>query len=382
MENLERDGFRATWAPRALVWWRMQPSLAKTLRRFALFSKHNVLAGRQRYWHYGVARQYAAAAAFVALAVLISRWWLLALAAAFVVRIGRGIWRRRGCARLALVHEPASIYCRGGDHDRDRRRHVCPGWAQALTTTAIAIVGNASRLFDMKPKLLDWLVCPACGSTLAAVPFEQDGDEILEGLLKCSCGRVFPIVNSIPRILDEAFNLFPDFVVRHRERLAGVSLPPPTSNAAAESIRRTRESFGYQWTEFSEMVIDFRENFLEYIHPVQPEFFRGKARSRCRMRLRPPHLQRGEVRRGDGRRRCECGHRFHATGTRNTFRTSTWCKPTCSDCHFGAGSSISRTALACCITCRIQKRDSVSSSLSFAREDRCSSGSTARSGGS
>ena len=47
---------------------------------------------------------------------------------------------------------------------------------------------------------------------------------------------------------------------RHGERLPP-SLPRPDTNAPnAEAIRRTRESFGYQWTVFSEMVIDFRAN--------------------------------------------------------------------------------------------------------------------------
>ena len=45
----------------------------------------------------------------------------------------------------------------------------------------------------------------------------------------------------------------------------------------AGSLRsRTRKSFGYQWTEFGEMTAEFREDFLNYIHPVPPEFFPGK----------------------------------------------------------------------------------------------------------
>jgi len=43
-----------------------------------------------------------------------------------------------------------------------------------------------------------------------------------------------------------------------------------------EVIERTRKSFGYQWTVFSEMSCDFEQNFLNYIYPVDKQFFRDK----------------------------------------------------------------------------------------------------------
>jgi SAM-dependent methyltransferase len=44
-----------------------------------------------------------------------------------------------------------------------------------------------------------------------------------------------------------------------------------------EQLRgRTRKSFGYQWTEFGEMKEQFRADFLNYIHPVDVDFFPGK----------------------------------------------------------------------------------------------------------
>ncbi len=45
----------------------------------------------------------------------------------------------------------------------------------------------------------------------------------------------------------------------------------------SSSLRtRTRKSFGYQWTEFGEMQEQFRDDFLNYIAPVAPDFFPGK----------------------------------------------------------------------------------------------------------
>jgi len=121
-------------------------------------------------------------------------------------------------------------------------------------------------------------MCPWCRAdlTLAAFDGSAPGDEVTEGLLHCRCGRRFPIVNGIPRILEDAFKLFPDFVQRHRDHLPPLPGVPVMQTREAEAIRRTRESFGFQWTQFSEMVIDFRDNFLKYIEPLDESFFPGK----------------------------------------------------------------------------------------------------------
>lgn len=128
----------------------------------------------------------------------------------------------------------------------------------------------------MKARLLEWLQCPWCGGAFAVDAFEERGGDVDEGVLRCGCGRVFPIVRGIPRILADAFALNPDFVRRYRSRLPA-SLPAPVvDDPHADAIRSTRESFGYQWTRFSEMVVDFRRNFLQYIEPVDERFFPGK----------------------------------------------------------------------------------------------------------
>jgi SAM-dependent methyltransferase len=130
----------------------------------------------------------------------------------------------------------------------------------------------------MKPRLLELLMCPWCGAGLVLTSFDPGpvGTDVTEGVLECRCGRRFPVVNGIPRMLEDAFNLFPDFVQRHRDRLPPLPHVPAIHTREADAIRRTRESFGYQWTQFSEMVIDFRENFLNYIRPLDESFFPGK----------------------------------------------------------------------------------------------------------
>lgn len=129
----------------------------------------------------------------------------------------------------------------------------------------------------MKPRLFELLICPQCAGALSQTVFRADGDATREGLLTCHCSRVYPIIDGIPRFIDDAFVTFTDFTKRYATRLpeeavtasAGTDKMPP-------ALRRTKDSFGYQWTRFSEMAVDFRENFLNYIRPIDEPFFKGK----------------------------------------------------------------------------------------------------------
>jgi glycosyltransferase involved in cell wall biosynthesis len=109
MEEIERQGFKVGWATRATVHWRLRPTLASTYAKFVLYSRHNVWAGRALYWHYGIARQYAVASVFIALAVWHSPWWLVAVALWLVARAARSIWRRRDGMSLWRALDPAQF---------------------------------------------------------------------------------------------------------------------------------------------------------------------------------------------------------------------------------------------------------------------------------
>jgi len=130
----------------------------------------------------------------------------------------------------------------------------------------------------MKPRLLELLVCPGCSRGLKQIVFRADGDATIEGLLTCECGCAFPVVDGIPRFIDDALVVFSDFAKRHATRLADHATTAAVEGAGemTADLQRTRESFGYQWTRFSEMATDFRENFLNYIRPVDEAFFTGK----------------------------------------------------------------------------------------------------------
>ena len=105
----------------------------------------------------------------------------------------------------------------------------------------------------MKKRLLQYLVCPACEVALALPTVTlSEGEEIMEGELQCrSCRATFPIVRGIPRFAT------PERI--HDEKAA------------------TAASFGWQWQHFTQQDDRYEEQFLGWIAPIRPEFFREKV---------------------------------------------------------------------------------------------------------
>ena len=104
----------------------------------------------------------------------------------------------------------------------------------------------------MKRKLLDYLACPECGGkiNLNSV-LADDGTEIFSGELLCSsCRRTFPIVRGIPRFAD--------------------------LKAVEADKQATAKSFGWSWQQFAHDDARYEQQFLDWIAPVQPEFFAEK----------------------------------------------------------------------------------------------------------
>ncbi|HVG34236.1 MAG TPA: methyltransferase domain-containing protein, partial [Pyrinomonadaceae bacterium] len=106
----------------------------------------------------------------------------------------------------------------------------------------------------MKQKLLPYLACPACGGEirLLSVARREDDGEILEGDLDCAlCDRHFPVVRGVPRFaaLDEV----------------------------EQEKAQTAANFGWQWQHFTQEDERYTEQFLGWIAPVRPDFFRDKV---------------------------------------------------------------------------------------------------------
>ena len=84
MEAAEKQNFNTAFAPDAVIHWKLRPNISSTFRKFALYSKYNVWAGRKWDWHYGVLKQYLILAPILFLAIFHAWWaivavlWLLA----------------------------------------------------------------------------------------------------------------------------------------------------------------------------------------------------------------------------------------------------------------------------------------------------------------
>lgn len=104
----------------------------------------------------------------------------------------------------------------------------------------------------MKEKLLDLLACPVCGGDLnLAYASEYDGTEIITGLLSCVKGaHEYKIVRGVPRFAD--------------------------LSKIEQDKADTAENFGWQWQHFTQEDTKYHDQFLGWLQPVKPEFFKDK----------------------------------------------------------------------------------------------------------
>lgn len=109
MRRIEELGFKTGWAPQATVWWQLRPDLSSTFRKFVLYSRHNVLAGQQRYWHYRLVRYYLLSLPFVTAGLWHSYWWLAIPLLIFLARVAKNIFIRRENRSLLWLLNPAQF---------------------------------------------------------------------------------------------------------------------------------------------------------------------------------------------------------------------------------------------------------------------------------
>lgn len=135
----------------------------------------------------------------------------------------------------------------------------------------------------MKTEILNVLCCPMCRGAFR-LEILAEGVEIEEGVVTCDrCGRVYPVINAIPRLLPDALaHIVPafhaEFFRRHARRMSPFLARAAEMNGqdwwAAET--RTVKSYSYQWRKFREMLPHWEEVFRWSIAPIEPAFFPGK----------------------------------------------------------------------------------------------------------
>jgi glycosyltransferase involved in cell wall biosynthesis len=108
-ERIERSSLHTVRAPEAVIYWQLPRTISATFRRFRLYSRQNVLVGRQRNWHYGVVRMYAVGAAIVAVAIMRNQRVLLLLPLSALARGAQRLWSHRPVYGLRFVINPLRI---------------------------------------------------------------------------------------------------------------------------------------------------------------------------------------------------------------------------------------------------------------------------------
>jgi len=107
MEAIEKNRYKIAWAPRATVWWELQPTLGSTFRHLALHTEHTTKIGRPVARQYSMVGQYIAWLVFTILAVLFCLWALLLPVTGYSLRVARRIWVRRDGRGLLWALKPA-----------------------------------------------------------------------------------------------------------------------------------------------------------------------------------------------------------------------------------------------------------------------------------
>jgi SAM-dependent methyltransferase len=103
----------------------------------------------------------------------------------------------------------------------------------------------------MKRRLLSYIACPQCGSPFKIQAEKEQDGEIFEGSLQClGCHTGFPVIRGIPRFL------------------------PPELSAAK---RATAAAFGYEWTHYAKLTEADREEFLDWINPLDETIFANRV---------------------------------------------------------------------------------------------------------
>jgi uncharacterized protein YbaR (Trm112 family)/2-polyprenyl-3-methyl-5-hydroxy-6-metoxy-1,4-benzoquinol methylase len=168
----------------------------------------------------------------------------------------------------------------------------------------------------MRYRLLEILCCPECNGDLVLEAFRTDsgrgldyepngvscrrfcglngtaatsatakqcaacyGIEIVEGRLLCSCGKTYPIIGGVPRLLPDVLlaqclhRYHADFMDKYADKF--LQIPPPQERTDRKSA--TMHAFGYQWTTFVQNFEYVRSIFLSFVQPfLQPEDFKNK----------------------------------------------------------------------------------------------------------
>ena len=79
------------------------------------------------------------------------------------------------------------------------RASIDTGFARYVSCKSIPRPNGGSAL---RTSMMEILVCPMCKGELTLTVDKQEGDEVIDGSLRCArCNEIYPIAGRIPNLL-------------------------------------------------------------------------------------------------------------------------------------------------------------------------------------
>ncbi|MDA8092027.1 MAG: methyltransferase domain-containing protein [Nitrospiraceae bacterium] len=128
----------------------------------------------------------------------------------------------------------------------------------------------------MDTKVLELLVCPECKEDLQLEILRDDrSSQVIDGILACEgCGRAYPVIDGIPRLLPDEMNgnllsYHREFFERHGSRFPSIAHKADKSGKTVLK-ERTLKSFSFQWNTFGKIYLEYGLHWQDYL-PVSVE---------------------------------------------------------------------------------------------------------------
>lgn len=105
----------------------------------------------------------------------------------------------------------------------------------------------------MKKNLIDHLYCPECQekiSPMGLTIFEDQDGEVISGIITCTCGQYYPIIDMVPIILTgELRGDYSGFLKKHDQQVPDSILEKLKKETCGKKNHscQVKESFGYKW---------------------------------------------------------------------------------------------------------------------------------------
>lgn len=115
----------------------------------------------------------------------------------------------------------------------------------------------------MKHRLMDILCCPYCKGKFFLKIFDKKSEEIVEGILLCDCGKIFPIINFIPRIYLNAIKEDGPFIKKYYNYVKGSLDENNTDSRHETKNQKNKESFEFEWFNYRVEMGNEQKIFLE-----------------------------------------------------------------------------------------------------------------------